>query len=253
MCYDKPGKPPKDDLELFDPITGAKTKTNYIALTGITGLSQSCLSKSKSKRSMIKSLGCFLIDSKFTASDLLELMDKVKVDSEIWKSIDEKGVYQISSLGRVRRTFLTRKPKFLMPYLKKGKKNNWLHVKVNYKNKYQEKPIHRLVGEFFCIRDSKCKIAVVHKNGNCLDNRADNLEWVTQNEVAKIGRKSFSIPVLKLDPNTLEVLDEFPSMKEAALSVYVVPETLRQCVNGDINTAGGFKWIVDEELLGSYF
>lgn len=253
MSFKRNKRQVKTDLQLFDPITCEKKKTTYELLIGITEMPLSTLSGCKSGRRIIQSLGCYLIDSSFTAKDLLELMDKTVVDTEVWKNIDSDGIYQVSTFGRVRRTYLTRKPKFLMPYSKSTSKNNWLFVKVIYNGKYREKPVHRLVGETFVPKDKKDSYAVVHKNGNCLDNRVCNLQWVTKKDVAKIGRKNFSIPVLKLDPITLEVLDEFSSIKEAALSVYVVPETLRQCVAGMINTAGGFKWKVDEELLDACF
>lgn len=243
------GAPQKQDLQLFDPITGSKKNTNYKLLMGITGYSQSNLSLCKSKCRIISNINCFLIDSSFSSNDLVSLMGKVVVETEFFKNIDTDGIYQLSNLGRVRRTYKTREPKFLMPYIKKS---GWLCIKVKYNGRYQEKPIHRLVGELFVIKSSPDLDRVIHKNGNLVDNRADNLMWVTKSTVASIGRSRCSVPVLKLDPETLEVLDEFSSIKEAALSVYVVPESIRQCISGIINTSAGFKWIVDEDFKDSF-
>ncbi len=50
-----------------------------------------------------------------------------------------------------------------------------------YRDEFKTYLIHRLVAEVFCPNPYD-KPNVNHKDGNRLNNRADNLEWVTQQE-----------------------------------------------------------------------
>lgn len=98
--------------------------------------------------------------------------------SEIWKKvINYENYYEVSNLGRIRSLY----------------KNIIMKPTSHYKTKYLQvglrKPgekrktasLHRLIAEVFC-ENPKNKKVVNHKNGNKLDNRALNLEWVTKKE-----------------------------------------------------------------------
>ena len=54
-------------------------------------------------------------------------------------------------------------------------------VTLSLDGKRTTKKVHRLVAESFLDRES-CKDQVNHKNSNKLDNRLENLEWVTMSE-----------------------------------------------------------------------
>lgn len=112
--------------------------------------------------------------------------NSVKTTSdEIWKDIAGfEGIYQVSSLGRVRS--LTRK---VWNYTKPGrvlkphmKPNGYLQVSLKSPERSEKHfYIHRAVAEAF-IPNPKGLRQVNHKNFDKTDNRVENLEWVTPQE-----------------------------------------------------------------------
>jgi len=107
---------------------------------------------------------------------------------EIWKDIDNyNGYYQVSNLGRVRS--LDRYIKNRNGYrLKKGQllkpailKNGYSNHRLWKDNKLKNLTEHRLVAIAFIPNPNNYK-EVNHLNGDKLDNRIENLEWVTRSE-----------------------------------------------------------------------
>lgn len=90
---------------------------------------------------------------------------------EIWKDIkDYEGLYQISSLGRVRHV-----PKNF--YLKSNYTPNGYEKVTLTKNKNKKYPnVHRLLAMHF-LENVRAFPCVNHKNGNKQDNSLGNLEW----------------------------------------------------------------------------
>lgn len=99
---------------------------------------------------------------------------------EIWKDVNGyEGVYQISNLGNIKS--LPRKNakgKILNP---STNNRGYLRVGLCFKEKVRYESIHRLVAEAF-IPNRKNLPEVNHINGNKLDNRVENLEWVTKGQ-----------------------------------------------------------------------
>ena len=97
--------------------------------------------------------------------------------NEIWKVIpDTNGRYEVSDLGKIRNIEL----KILMAQHKDYKG----YPKVRYINsmgKRLTQRVHRLIGKAF-IPNIHNKPQINHKNGIKDDNRAENLEWVTNSE-----------------------------------------------------------------------
>lgn len=128
---------------------------------------------------------------------------------EVWHSLEEyQGRYQVSSLGNIRTLnlitgeYTPKKSYVSQRYLVTGLKNPKVVKKMVR--------IHRLVAKAF-VPNPENKPQVNHKNGNRLDNRAVNLEWVT---AAENSRHSIDVlkrhinPYRKLTPLIVKIIKE---------------------------------------------
>ncbi len=109
------------------------------------------------------------------------------IEGEVWKVSKDFPNYIISSYGRV---FSLYQERLLKPYVCPFKgKMDYLYVKLT-KCKGQKESIrlHKLVAETF-IDNPKHKKIVHHIDCNALNNRADNLMWVTSEEHKELHRK----------------------------------------------------------------
>lgn len=101
---------------------------------------------------------------------------------ELWKNIDGyDGKYQISNYGDIRAT-RDRYGRNKTTYIKGGViKNGYRIVSLCKEGRYSTYYVHRLVAKYFCPNpfNDDC---VNHIDGNKLNNRADNLEWLTREE-----------------------------------------------------------------------
>ena len=149
---------------------------------------------------------------------------------EIWKDIKGyEGLYQVSNYGRVRSldriivdNWCTRKfkGKVLNPTEHNGKQP-YLYVALSKQGKAKKVFVHQLVAEAF-VPNPENKPQVNHKDGNPKNNKASNLEWVTNAENTQhaynTGLNSKSKKCSLINMKTKEI-KEFPSMRQ--LGVYL--------------------------------
>lgn len=113
----------------------------------------------------------------------------LEMENEEWRPIaGYEGLYEVSNVGRVRRSGPS--GRIMAPY---PHKQGYPMVKLTGPTGSKGKMIHRLVASAFCPRSSPDRNTVNHIDCNAANNRASNLEWVTQKEniahAIRLGRK----------------------------------------------------------------
>ena len=176
---------------------------------------------------------------------------------EIWKQVIDlngnKTDFEVSNYGRVKRI----KTQHI---LKIGTINSgYMLVEYSETKKYRRRELlHRLVARHFCEGYEK-SLDVNHKDGNRLNNCADNLEWLTRKENIRdcINRGTFNASTAqqiakiknqkKINQYTLDGLyiKTYNSAKETGVA------KAAECANGNRKTADGYlwKWHKDDDIV----
>jgi len=96
------------------------------------------------------------------------------VEREEWRPVaGYEGFYEVSNLGNVRKVQQMMRPA--------DNGNGYLRVNLTKDGKSTTYYVHRLVAKAFCENADDSK-SVNHINHVTTDNRAENLEWLTQKE-----------------------------------------------------------------------
>lgn len=182
---------------------------------------------------------------------------------EEWKAIPGfEGLYEASNLGRIRT--VDGKTTSSARFKKRVWKQRILKVKVKHRNnstksdervtlwkdgKESTHLVARLVAATW-IPLSLMNLTVNHINGDTLDNRVENLEWVTLRENIKLGFEtglydSTKKPVKLIADNGNDV--RFKSMSDAARFLSKKCNDIYYCLKNDkpVYDVFGQKYIVE--------
>lgn len=167
---------------------------------------------------------------------------------EIWKDIEGfEGLYQISNLGRVRRT---ETEKIIKSHFSRG---GYLFMRLYKGRKYHNMLIHRMVAKAF-IENPYCLPQVNHLDENKANNKAENLEWCSISHNINYGTRNEKISQ-KLGKSVLQtdlygnVLNSFHSLHEAQRKTGVDYRNIHKCCKHKIKSVGGYKWRYADERL----
>lgn len=160
-----------------------------------------------------------------------------KYNSEIWKDVrGYEGIYMVSNLGRVKSC----KRKIIMRQkLNKG----YLMVNLYKNSKLKTVHIHRLVAYAF-VENTFKKPQVNHVDEDKLNNRSDNLEWVTPGENVNWGTRNKRTykPVAQINKKTNCIIDTFASLTEASRITGLFMSEISRCCSYKAKTTGGYKF-----------
>lgn len=185
---------------------------------------------------------------------------------EEWKTIDNYPNYQISNLGRVKS--LTYRNTNTEKILKTSKNNSgYLLVFLSKEGKHKGYLIHRLVAQAFIPNHSN-KPCIDHKDNNRLNNRVENLRWVTHKENSNnpLTKKNLSEskmnvyqgvnnpnygnrgklnpiskPVIQFDKNN-NFIRKWDSVADVQREPGFHQSSISSCCRGERKSAHNYKW-----------
>lgn len=170
---------------------------------------------------------------------------------EIWIDIKNyEGLYKISNYGRVKSLDRTINQlgysRIFKGRIMSPNKNNSGYYSIMIRKDGVSKRflIHRLVMINFIGIDEN-KLDVNHKDGNKLNNRLDNLEWVTKSEnskhMVKNGLSNYDKQKKKISLIKDGIIYEFNSYKEANETLNL--SNLSRLVKGEFKQIKGYRLI----------
>ena len=153
---------------------------------------------------------------------------------EVWKDIKGfDGIYQISSLGRVK-SFYKNETKILKQHLMP---NGYMRIRLKQNNirKWSDFYVHRLVAIAFLPNEHNFA-EINHIDENKTNNTVANLEWCTRAYNCKYGTarermaRTKGTAVIQFDLNG-NFIAEFPSLKSAAKKLGCDVGQIKTCLN----------------------
>ena len=100
---------------------------------------------------------------------------------ELWKPLLEYKGIEISSIGRIRKAANKRRKERILTEFPKDRDGYYRCSVQKLDGTWTSQPVHRLVAKAF-IDNPYNKDIVNHIDGNRINNKVENLEWVTAKE-----------------------------------------------------------------------
>lgn len=162
---------------------------------------------------------------------------------EVWKDIDGYGgLYQVSNFGNVKSMNYRGLGK---AGLLKRSTNAQGYEVVGINGKVTS--VHRLVAKAF-VDNPKGYPQVNHIDEDKTNNRADNLEWCTQDYNLHYGtgieRRCKPVIAMTKDGN----IERYPSVKDASEVMGVDVRTIISALKGHTYTCKGRKWFYERHI-----
>lgn len=182
---------------------------------------------------------------------------------EIWRDIKGfEGIFRVSNYGRIMGyPRISKDNRYLPPRILKGSlySNGYLVVKLRFDGLLKRVAIHRLVAETFIHNPNGLPI-INHKDENKLNNRADNLEWCTQqynnNYGTAVQRRTESFvknnsKAVRQYSLSGELIKEYRSIADAARASGACMSEISSCCNlrDNVISANGFQWRFTKDCL----
>lgn len=170
---------------------------------------------------------------------------------EMWKDVPGfDGLYQASTLGRIRRVWKkSNKTTVLRPVWKrKSSKTRKTQLRIRLMTpdgRRKERTVLKVIAETF-IGDLAGK-EPIHRNGCHADCALDNILLMTKKQLGeRYGGDSGRMPVAKVDANG-EVIAFYPSARAAARENFVSYQTVMNRCNGKVKNefaldGYSFRW-----------
>lgn len=173
--------------------------------------------------------------------------------NETWKPIKEDARYFVSDQGNVYSTITNK----MLSQKVRSNTCPYYYVSFRKNGKLKHKNVHRLVAEAFVENPHK-KPCVNHIDGNKLNNRAENLEWVTD---AENQQHAFSMGLSKTPSNRIEKAiasrqrrvknittgEIFESIVESAKAIGGQHSGVSKCLNGTRKHYKGCQFAYERE------
>lgn len=160
---------------------------------------------------------------------------------EIWKDIPGyENLYKISNSGNIYGVKYKTNKKFEL-------NNGYYRVKLTKNGISKNFLVHRLVAITFIENSNESKTFVNHINENKLDNRVENLNWVSHQENINFGTRNQKAaesnykPILQYDLNK-KLIKEYKSMTEASNTNNFNLNSISQCCLGKTKSYNGYYW-----------
>lgn len=187
-----------------------------------------------------------------------------EIEEEIWKDIPNfEGIYQVSSLGRLK-SFKKHSNGCVLSNV--NKKGDYFSIVLMFKDRVRYVRMHILVAEAF-IPNPENKNHVHHIDENKQNNRVDNLIWLTTKEhflehnspsryaaMVYYNQNKECYAVVQLNKNG-EILKSFKNCRVASEETGVCARNIHQVASktefivGRVRKqAGGFIWKFEKDM-----